>query len=273
MICTVTLGTARYDVDLGTGYGIGIPLNFHGPQPNAYDVPRAASKAFEGGNFIGDTRRGGSCNFETLTLTPHCNGTHTECIGHLTQERISIERMLPGTFIPATLVSVPVLPSSTVAESYSCGYGPEDKLITRTALQQAVGAVNPRFIDSLIIRTLPNLTDKLSQQYAGIPAAFFTIDAMEEIVGLGVSHLLVDIPSLDRADDGGRMAAHRVFWGLDADATDVTSAAAVRRTVTEMIFVPDHIRDGQYLLDLQIAPFVSDAAPSRPIIYPVSPRP
>ena len=34
-----------------------------------------------------------------------------------------------------------------------------------------------------------------------------------------------------------------------------------------MIYVDDKIKDGHYLLNLQIPSFVSDAAPSRPIIY------
>ena len=42
------------------------------------------------GQFIGDTRMGGPCNFETYSITPHCNGTHTECVGHITNERVSI---------------------------------------------------------------------------------------------------------------------------------------------------------------------------------------
>ncbi len=44
----------------------------------------------QAGEFLGDTRSGGSCNAEVLTLTPHCNGTHTECIGHITDERITL---------------------------------------------------------------------------------------------------------------------------------------------------------------------------------------
>ena len=37
-----------------------------------------------------------------------------------------------------------------------------------------------------------------------------------------------------------------------------------------MIFVPNKIIDGKYLLNLQFAPFVSDASPSRPILYQIN---
>jgi arylformamidase len=273
MICTVTIGTARYDVDLDSGMSIAIPLDFHGPQPNAYGVPAASAAPFEGGGFIGDTRRGGSCNFETLTLNPHCNGTHTECIGHITKERISIQRLLPGALFPATVLSVPVIPGKSVTERYSCPLRGDDAVITRAALLQCLRPCSAGFLDALVIRTLPNSVNKLTQQYADSAGAFFTLDAMEEIVELGVRHLLVDIPSLDRADDEGLLASHRTFWQLSPGATTIEENAAVFSTVTEMIFVPDHIHDGHYLLSLQIAPFVSDAAPSRPVLFPVSPRP
>jgi arylformamidase len=42
-------------------------------------------------------------------------------------------------------------------------------------------------------------------------------------------------------------------------------------TVTELAFIDDSIADGQYLLNLQVAPFVADAAPSRPILLPLMP--
>ena len=39
------------------------------------------------------------------------------------------------------------------------------------------------------------------------------------------------------------------------------------KTITEMVFAGQQVKDGKYLLNLQIPPFVSDAAPSRPILY------
>ena len=37
--------------------------------------------------------------------------------------------------------------------------------------------------------------------------------------------------------------------------------------MTELIYVPEEIPDGRYLLNLQIADFTSDAAPSRPVLF------
>ena len=78
------------EVDFSKGQDISISLLFNGDQPNTYNVGKAISKPYSDGQFIGDTRKGGPCNFETYSFTPHCNGTHTECIGHITDERVDI---------------------------------------------------------------------------------------------------------------------------------------------------------------------------------------
>ena len=76
--------------DIGEPIDISIPLRFNGPQPNAYGVEPASASACEYGSLVGDTRRGGRVNFERVSFVPHCNGTHTECVGHITNERISV---------------------------------------------------------------------------------------------------------------------------------------------------------------------------------------
>src|SRR4051794_4105430 len=96
----------RYRAGAGDAFHLSIPLLFNGPQPNAFGAPPARSEACMSGSLIGDTRRGGSCNFDSISLIPHCNGTHTECVGHITHERISVRDCLRDTFIPALLVSV-----------------------------------------------------------------------------------------------------------------------------------------------------------------------
>jgi hypothetical protein len=77
---------------------------------------------------------------------------------------------------------------------------------------------------------------------------------------LGVIHFLVDVPSVDREKDNGVLAFHHAFW-------KVPETNDKRRTITELIFVPDECEDGNYLLNLQTAPFENDATPSRPVIF------
>jgi hypothetical protein len=40
-------------------------------------------------------------------------------------------------------------------------------------------------------------------------------------------------------------------------------------TITELIYVPNKVKDGTYFLNHQIAPFENDASPSKPILYKV----
>ena len=61
------LGDDKFRVAM-PGFDISIPMHFNGEQPNTYGVARASAKAYEVGSFVGDTRRGGACNFEEYTL-------------------------------------------------------------------------------------------------------------------------------------------------------------------------------------------------------------
>jgi hypothetical protein len=83
---------------------------------------------------------------------------------------------------------------------------------------------------------------------------------------MGIKHLLIDLPSVDREEDGGRLAAHKAFWNV-LDTTNLNPEARVDCTITEMIYVNDAILDGSYVLNLQIASFENDASPSKPLLY------
>jgi arylformamidase len=232
---------------------LSIPLKFGGSQPNAFEVDAAVAKT------LGDTREGSSVNFEQYTFIPHCNGTHTECVGHITDERISVLDCLKDVVIPALLVSV----EPEKAES-------GDAVISKEVLSDA--GIRPVATaagsDSLIVRTLPNDDSKLSRAYDGenIPP-YFTAEAMRYIVGCGFKHLLVDLPSIDRIFDEGKLENHRIFWNVEPESRAIRPQARLQSTVTELIYVPNEIEDGEYLLNLQLAPFEADAAPSRPVLF------
>lgn len=251
-------------IDLTSPIDISIPLRFHGPQPNAFGVERAAAKACEFGRLIGDTRRGGSCNFEQLTLIPHCNGTHTECVGHITNVRISIRECLTDVMVPARLVTVEPVPASDSGESYAVPFAGDDLVITRRSLE---GTFPPNSVAALVVRSLPNDERKLTRVYGGTAVPFFTNEAIELIVANGVRHLLVDLPSIDRLSDEGKLSNHRIFWNIEQGSYDLNASARKNCTVTELTYVPNAVADGEYLLNLQIAPFESDASPSRPLLF------
>lgn len=229
---------------------LSIPLSFDGPQPNAFGVGTATARS------LGDTRLGSSVNFDQITLVPHCNGTHTECVGHITDQRISVRGCLTDVLMRAVLISV--------APARRDG----DLLITRELLENAVtGAADEKRAAALIVRTLPNDAAKLSATYDAdhIPP-YFSVDAMDYIVDSGFKHMLVDLPSIDRILDEGKLINHRIFWGVEPGSREVNASTRISSTITELIYVPNEVADGTYLLNLQIAPFELDAAPSRPLL-------
>jgi arylformamidase len=263
------IGEQDYTFSSTNYYDISIPLQFNGEQPNIYDVEEAESRAYEKDGFIGDTRRGGGCNFEKISMITHCNGTHTECIGHLTHKRYSIQQQLKDSLIPASLISISPEKASGHPDKYEPAKDALDWFISKQMLEEALVKHIAGFNKALIIRTIPNEHSKTKRRYMEKEPPYFSLEAMEFLVGLGVDHLLVDVPSVDRTFDEGKLNAHHIFWNIKAGTHEASSKAQLYKTITEMIFVPDEIVDGNYLLNLQIAPFVADAAPSRPLIYPL----
>lgn|SRR5512138_20111 len=251
-------------------HDLSIPLAFDGAQPVFFGAVPARESVVRAGSFVGDVREGGSCNCATYAVTPHCNGTHTECVGHVTRERISVRGIGANALHVALLLSVTPVSARDTSESSDPTPERSDLLITRAALEGAANALTHPPFDALVVRTMPNDEAKRSRDYDRDPAPFFSAEAMRWIVARGVEHLVTDLPSLDRANDQGRLTAHRLFWNLAPGAVSVTSDTRSYATVTELAFIPNTIQDGAYLLNLQIAPFATDAAPSRPILMPLS---
>ena len=230
---------------------------------------RASAKAFSDGSTIGDTREGGSCNYSDVSMIPHCNGTHTECIGHLTHERINLVDMMRDSLIPCVLASASPVGASDTAETALDSLSPENLVVTRQDLENHLRRAPTEFRGCLVVRTFPNHQSKRFQQYGSSGSAFFSRASIRALVEHDVRHLITDLPSIDPLDDGGKMFAHRIFWGIAEDGFEVTDRSDVYRTITELVYIPDSVEDGTYVINLQIAPFRGDAAPSRPILYPV----
>jgi arylformamidase len=257
-------------VDSAHAHDISIPLAFDEPQPNFFGAPLASSRPLAAGTFVGDVRKGGSCNCATYTLTPHCNGTHTEGVGHVTRDRIPVRNLPTSAFALARLLTVAPVDVALATETTDPTPKPSDQLITRAALEAALGNDTLHDTTALIVRTRPNPSSKRHQSYGpSQPPPYFSADAMRWIVAMNIEQLICDIPSLDRAEDEGRLTAHRIFWGLPPGSADAIHATRRFATVTELAYIDDSIADGVYLLNLQTAPFEADATPSRPLLMPL----
>ena len=196
------IANCRYDVTIENAVSIAIPLYFNELQPVNYGVAFAQSEPCITGNFIGDVRQGGSCNFEKYTLIPHCNGTHTECYGHLTEQRTSVHDLITVVLVPCTLISILPSESSKVIESYNPQPEKNDLIISRSLLEEKLKDSTSGFFNSLVIRTMPNSIEKKTRNYDSIQAPYFSNEAMHFLNELGVMHLLVDFPSV--SDDALR---------------------------------------------------------------------
>ena len=253
----------EFDVDLGAARDLSIPVRFDDPAfqagARAFSLPAPTTHAVEGGGFVGDVRRGGSCNCETHTFTPHGDGTHTEGPGHILQSRR-----------PVVVRVVPRLLGDSV-DDVAGNHRHDDLVVDTDGVAAGLAAVlkadgRPELLPTaLIVATAPG-AQRRRQQHSGTNPPYLTPDAATFIRERGFVHLLVDLPSLDRENDGGLLSAHHAFFDVPPGATDSNVAD---RSVTELIAVDDDVAEGVYALFLQLAPIVADAAPSRPLIAPL----
>lgn len=259
---------ALLEVDVSRAFQLGIPLDFAGEQPAAFGLDRAEAEAVRGGGFIGDTREGGSVNCERLTLSPHGNGTHTEGVGHITKERISVSEVVLPPLMGATLLTVPVRRLEAVQESYEGRCEPSDLVISAVDLQARAAKIGGKteFLRAIMIRVErgPGFRGP-GAVHSGRNPPYLTTEAMRWLREMGCEHLLVELPSVDREDDGGRVPNHRLFFGVKEEPASKESR---QRTITELIEVPWELADGRFVLSLRLPRFCSDGVPSNPVLYP-----
>ncbi|MCX6273994.1 MAG: cyclase family protein [Bacteroidetes bacterium] len=249
MVSNFIINKKKYKADLSKPIDISIPLFAGKKNVNAFHIPDVVIEPFRMGDFIGAVNKGGSCNVNNIAFNPHGNGTHTECVGHISKKFISLNQCLTEFFFIAKLVTVKPEKQG------------DDLVVTRSQIEKCFsagsGLPTP---DSLIIRTLPNSQSKLTRKYSGTNPAYLDKDAALWIREKGIQHLLLDLPSVDKEMDDGKLSAHHAFWNYP-------KKTRMNATITEMVYVPDKVKDGNYLLNLMIASFENDASPSKPVLY------
>ncbi|RYG44557.1 MAG: cyclase family protein [Chitinophagaceae bacterium] len=252
MIAKINLGGEDYSIDLSQPLDISLTLSASPENPIAWYLEQPEIKPVVMGDWIGKVAEGkSSTNFNNVFFNPHGHGTHTECLGHITRDFYGINSSVTNFFYRAELIS----------------FSPEsingDWIITDAKLKSVVRNTSA---EAIIIRTFPNETDKKSRKYSNTNPPYLTEKAALWLREIGIKHLLVDLPSVDREHDQGKLLAHKAFWNV-LDVDNLNADARLDATITELIFVPDAIPDGDYLLNLQVASFENDAAPSRPVLY------
>lgn len=247
MITTIKHNSKNYKLDLSKPLDISIPLRGDKDNVNAWYLDSPRIVPHQEGEFIGKISEGASTNFNDIWFNPHSHVTHTECLGHITKEFYSVNKKLKRYFFWAEVI--------TVAPERQG----EDFVISEKQLRYALGQKKR---EAVVIRTIPNLKSKCSQNYSNANPPYLLKEAIEFLVNREILHLLVDLPSVDKEKDGGALAGHHAFWNTG-------NKPRLDATITELIYVDNEIKDGPYFLNLQMAPFENDASPSRPVLYQI----
>ncbi len=247
MIAEITHQDHHFRVDLSKPIDLSIPLHAGTPQLRAWWVDPVRMEPVVMGDKRFAVADGAPVNFRNVFFNPHGHGTHTESVGHIAPEIHPVGELFKRYFFTATLITI---------EPQEVG---NDRVVTAVHIQEALGVDRP---EALVLRTLPNGDDKRTRDWSGANAPYVEAAACSWLRGIGVQHFLLDLPSVDREEDGGALAAHHAFW-------DHPATTDHHRTITELIHVADHVPDGDYLLELQLAHFMNDASPSRPLLYTI----
>lgn len=243
----------NFNIDLSKPIDISLPLSNTDANPIAWYIEKPIIEPVTFENWIGKVSEGSSTNFNNIFFNPHGHGTHTECLGHITNDCYSINQCLKHFFFMAELVSIS-------PEKIN-----DDFVITKSQIEISLNGKTP---EAIIIRTLPNSSNKKSKNYSHSNPPYVSEEVANYIREIGIKHLLIDLPSVDREEDEGKLLAHKAFWNVK-NTTILNDDARLDCTITELIYVNDSVSDGTYLLNLQIASFENDASPSKPVLYAI----
>ena len=244
MKTTININGKDYITDLSKTLDISIPLqNKKGAL--AWYVKNPLIEPVVIGDFVGSVKKGASTNFNKITFYPHANATHTECVGHITKEFYSVNKLLKKHFYVAELITVAPKKKGS------------DCVITKFQVKEAIKHKN---LEALIIRTLPNTKEKLQKNYSNSNPPYLLEETAVYLKEIGIKHLLIDLPSVDKEKDEGKLVAHKAFWNFGSNPR-------LDATITEFIFVDNAIKDDLYLLNLQIASIENNATLSKPVLY------
>lgn len=247
MKTTIEYNSKIFQIDLSKPLDISIPLSASKSNVNAWYIGEPMIEPVVTDDWIGSVSKGSSVNFNNIFFNPHGHGTHTECVGHITKEVHSINKNLKQFFFLAEVISA-------APEKYF-----DDYIISKKQMELLLKGKSP---EALVVRTMPNMKEKKSRRYSNTNWPYLTDDAMIFVRECGIKHFLIDLPSVDREHDGGKLTVHKAFWNVEAEVR-------MDCTITEFIYVPNKVKDGSYILNLQIAPFENDATPSKPVLYKI----
>jgi kynurenine formamidase len=248
MKASIEIAGKEYEINLNEGRSISTPFYGKNHLPRAFYSPQLDIEPVRMDNWVGSTAEGGILNFKNIFINPHGNGTHTECLGHIAVEPYLIKDCLTNTHQLGQLITID---PEKLKDDYFI------------SLEQVQAIHFAESVNCLMIRTLPNQPEDKIKDWSGTNPCYISYEAMEFLVKKGIEHFMIDTPSVDREEDEGKLLAHKAFWNYPSDLPRLDA------TITEMIYAPDDIQDGLYIVNIQTLPLAMDASPSNILLYKV----
>ncbi|MEC8759202.1 MAG: cyclase family protein, partial [Bacteroidota bacterium] len=236
----------------GNGVDLSVPVNPHSGLPRAWYRGPATAEPVRSDGWVGSVAEGGSVNFRDVTFNPHAHGTHTETREHVRDEFHPIDAL-------ARSGALPFLMPSLLIDAHPESSG-DDWVVPLSALARHAPWMQTHQPSAVILRCT---NGDVQRDWSQTNPPYLDAGFAEDLVARGVQHLLLDLPSVDREVDGGELSAHHAFFGP-------ISSPREGATISELLCVPAGLKAGPGLLAMQVAPFVHDAAPSRPLWFPAT---
>ena len=201
--------------NLGSPVSVSRTIMF-GNHSNAFNLPHVSSHPFSYKDiFIGDVLQGGSCIVDILSFCPH-NLTHVETSDHILNQ-------VPGN---ASISKIPLQHLQGLVYVIDLS----NKLNVDTKL------IQPEHIeDELLKITIPVTAIALKTQVSELPQDYdftgkdclaLSKDTSEKLANFSIDDqkittLLLDLPSTDAEDDGGKLLAHRAFFEITHQCIEI----------------------------------------------------
>ncbi len=231
----------RYEVDLTQAIDCSSTFGNSKREPRAWSSPPVEIKPVQVDDWIGAVKEGAPVNFFSVQLNPHGNGTHTECFGHISPDQHKVNDYFKDYHGFCTFLRI----NSRELDG--------DRVVLLEDLEKKRNKL-AKFVAIQVD------ADPFPQDFSGANAPYFEESCLSYLAENGVKHFITNLPSVDREEDGGALAAHHAFWQYPQNTRE-------EATITELAFFPKNLREGEYFINLQVAPLHSDASPSRPLLY------
>ncbi len=233
----------KFKINQNIYFDITIPIQKQ-ENVNCYFLDSPSFQYFESPEFSGNLSKGGSVNCEKISFYPHASGTHTECALHVYPVDFTMKDFNLPALMPAVVLTLNPICSNL------------DSFIDDTLLNNFNNDLNAEVI---VLRTLPNLSDKLNKNYSNTNPTYLKPNAIEVFKKMGFKHIVTDLPSIDKESDEGLLLSHKV-WFKDNDYN--------YNTITELTYIQDDIKDGFYFISIKCPKIQTDAVPSSVVLYP-----